>query len=159
TRRSSSTSSTIRGSITITRCSPQYADVEWTSWTRLPRPIASAGSSSSPTKAVTERGFYRKLTTSWPAPHAGHPSHPVSSKDEPLFFLGLRCHSCRLCSVRMTQSADQFALTGRAFKIQFRAEADIARGICCGRIEHVRSGDAAHFANVQELLAFVQLCM
>jgi len=59
----------------------------------------------------------------------------------------------------MTQSADQFALTGRAFKIQFRAEADIARGICCGRIEHVRSGDAAHFANVQELLAFVQLCM
>ena len=59
----------------------------------------------------------------------------------------------------MTQSADQFALTGRAFRIQFRAEADIARGICCGRIEHVRSGDAAHFATVQELLAFVQFCM
>jgi hypothetical protein len=59
----------------------------------------------------------------------------------------------------MTPSADQFALTGRAFRIQFRAEADIARGICCGRIEHVRSGDAAHFATVQELLAFVQFCM
>jgi hypothetical protein len=59
----------------------------------------------------------------------------------------------------MTQSADQFALTGRAFRIQFRAEADIARGICCGRIEHVRSGDAAHFATVEELLAFVQFCM
>jgi hypothetical protein len=59
----------------------------------------------------------------------------------------------------MTSSADQFALTGRAFRIQFRAEADITRGICCGRIEHVRSCDAAHFATVQELLAFVQFCM
>jgi len=59
----------------------------------------------------------------------------------------------------MTPPADQFALTGRAFRIQFRAEADIARGICCGRIEHVRSGDAAHFATVQELLAFVEFCM
>jgi hypothetical protein len=59
----------------------------------------------------------------------------------------------------MSSAADQFALLGRAFRIQFRAEADIERGICCGRIEHVRSGDAAHFATVQELLAFVQFCM
>jgi hypothetical protein len=47
------------------------------------------------------------------------------------------------------------ALTGRTFRIQFRAEADVARGVWAGRIEHLRSGDAAHFASIDELLAFV----
>jgi hypothetical protein len=46
-------------------------------------------------------------------------------------------------------------LTGRSFRVHFRDEADIARGVCSGRIEHVRSGDAAHFASIEELLAFV----
>jgi hypothetical protein len=27
--------------------------------------------------------------------------------------------------------------------------------VCQGRVEHVRSGDAAHFTSVEELLAFV----
>jgi hypothetical protein len=47
------------------------------------------------------------------------------------------------------------ALTGRTFRIQFRAEADVVRGVWAGRIEHLRSGDAAHFASIDELLAFV----
>jgi hypothetical protein len=46
-------------------------------------------------------------------------------------------------------------LAGRSFRIQFREEADIARSICSGRIEHLRSGDAAHFSTVEELLSFV----
>ena len=46
-------------------------------------------------------------------------------------------------------------LTGRSFRIQFREEADLARSICSGRIEHLRSGDAAHFSTVEELLSFV----
>ena len=46
-------------------------------------------------------------------------------------------------------------LTGRSFRVQFRDEADIAHGVCSGRIEHLRSGDAAHFSCIEELLAFV----
>ena len=56
----------------------------------------------------------------------------------------------------MSDTIDPRALTGRAFRIQFRAEADIALGVCTGRIEHVRSGDAAHFTSVQELFSFVE---
>jgi hypothetical protein len=59
----------------------------------------------------------------------------------------------------MTQKIDPCSLTGRTFRIQFRAEADISSGICSGRIEHVRSGDAAHFASFQELMAFIELCL
>jgi hypothetical protein len=59
----------------------------------------------------------------------------------------------------MSNTIDPRALTGRAFRIQFRAEADIAQGVCSGRIEHVRSGDAAHFTSVQELLSFVEFCL
>jgi hypothetical protein len=59
----------------------------------------------------------------------------------------------------MSDTIDPRALTGRAFRIQFRAEADIAQGVCTGRIEHVRSGDAEHFASVQELLSFVEFCL
>jgi len=46
-------------------------------------------------------------------------------------------------------------LAGRSFRLQFRAEADVARGVCSGRIEHLRSGDAAHFSSIEELLSFV----
>ena len=49
-----------------------------------------------------------------------------------------------------------FAFTGRAFRVQFGADADLAQGVCRGRIEHLRSGDAAHFTTVQELLTFVE---
>jgi hypothetical protein len=47
-------------------------------------------------------------------------------------------------------------LTGRSFRVQFRDEADLARGVCSGRIEHTRSGDAAHFGTIEELLTFVR---
>ena len=50
---------------------------------------------------------------------------------------------------------DSGAFTGRAFRVPFRANADPGRGVCCGRVEHLRSGDAAHFTSVEELLSFV----
>ena len=40
----------------------------------------------------------------------------------------------------------------RAFVIQLRADANLARGIVRGRVEHVLSGTAAHFRSVEELL-------
>jgi hypothetical protein len=43
----------------------------------------------------------------------------------------------------------------RAFVVQFRAEADIAHDRCTGRVEHVVSGQAPHFASLEELLAFI----
>ena len=48
-------------------------------------------------------------------------------------------------------------LTGRSFRVQFRADADIGRGACSGRVEHIRSGDAAHFSSAEELLSFLAL--
>jgi hypothetical protein len=44
---------------------------------------------------------------------------------------------------------------GRSFRVQFRADADIRRGDCSGRVEHIRSGDAAHFSSADELLSFL----
>ncbi len=43
----------------------------------------------------------------------------------------------------------------RAFVVQFRAETDIGQGGCKGRVEHVVSGQAARFASLEELLAFM----
>ena len=43
----------------------------------------------------------------------------------------------------------------RAFVVQFRAEADVGQGQCTGRVEHVVSGQAARFASLEELLAFI----
>ncbi len=42
-----------------------------------------------------------------------------------------------------------------AFVVQFRAETDVERGTCTGRVEHVVSGQATHFASLEELLAFI----
>jgi hypothetical protein len=42
-----------------------------------------------------------------------------------------------------------------AFVVQFRAETDVERGACTGRVEHVVSGQAAHFQSLEELLAFI----
>ncbi len=56
----------------------------------------------------------------------------------------------------MAWQTDSGAFTGRAFRVHFRADADLANGVCCGRVEHLRSGDAAHFTTVQELLSFVE---
>ena len=43
----------------------------------------------------------------------------------------------------------------RAFVVQFRAETDVKQGRFVGRVEHVVSGQAAHFASLEELLAFM----
>jgi hypothetical protein len=45
--------------------------------------------------------------------------------------------------------------TQRAFVIQFRPEADVKQGRFEGRVEHVASGQAAHFHSLDELLAFL----
>jgi len=42
-----------------------------------------------------------------------------------------------------------------AFVVQFRVETDLAQGRCTGRVEHVVSGQAAHFQSLEELLAFL----
>lgn len=56
----------------------------------------------------------------------------------------------------MDWRTDSGAFTGRAFRVHFRPDADLTKGLCCGRVEHLRSGDAAHFTTVGELLAFVE---
>jgi hypothetical protein len=43
----------------------------------------------------------------------------------------------------------------RAFLVQVHAEAEVARGRLAGRVEHVVSGQATHFASSLELLAFM----
>jgi hypothetical protein len=42
----------------------------------------------------------------------------------------------------------------RVFVVQFHTDAHIVRGPITGRVEHVVSGQATHFASVEELLAF-----
>ncbi len=42
-----------------------------------------------------------------------------------------------------------------AFVVQFRVETDLAQGRCTGRVEHVVSGQAAHFQSLEELVAFL----
>jgi hypothetical protein len=46
-------------------------------------------------------------------------------------------------------------LPHRAFVVQLREHADVARGQWTGRVEHVASGQAAHFQSLEELLAFI----
>jgi hypothetical protein len=43
----------------------------------------------------------------------------------------------------------------RAFVVQVHAAAAVAQGQLAGRVEHVLSGQAAHFHTLQELLAFI----
>ncbi|MGH7786384.1 MAG: hypothetical protein ACRERC_05925 [Candidatus Binatia bacterium] len=42
-----------------------------------------------------------------------------------------------------------------AFVVQFRTGTDLRAGAVRGRVEHVLSGRAAHFASVDDLLRFV----
>ena len=42
-----------------------------------------------------------------------------------------------------------------AFVVQFRAETELERGRWAGRVEHVVSGQATHFASLEELVAFM----
>jgi hypothetical protein len=43
----------------------------------------------------------------------------------------------------------------RAFVVQFHTETAVMRGRVSGRVEQVVSGQATHFASVEELLAFI----
>jgi hypothetical protein len=55
---------------------------------------------------------------------------------------------------RASQNLDHQALTNRRFLIQLRADADPVRGVYCGRVQHLRSGEAAHFDSLDQLAAF-----
>lgn len=46
--------------------------------------------------------------------------------------------------------------TNRAFVVQLSADADLKSGRIAGRVEHVVSGQAAHFYSLEELLAFME---
>ena len=43
----------------------------------------------------------------------------------------------------------------RAFVVQLLATAEVASGRLEGRVEHVVSGQAAHFSSLEDLLAFM----
>jgi hypothetical protein len=45
--------------------------------------------------------------------------------------------------------------TDRAFVVQFRADTDAKAGRFEGRVEHVGSGQVAHFQSLDELLTFM----
>jgi hypothetical protein len=49
---------------------------------------------------------------------------------------------------------DHQASTNRRFVIQLRIDADPASGVCRGRVQHLRSGEAAHFDSLEELALF-----
>ena len=57
----------------------------------------------------------------------------------------------------MASPADSIHLlpAQRAFLVQVHAEAEVAQGRLAGRVEHVVSGQATHFASPEELLAFI----
>ena len=43
----------------------------------------------------------------------------------------------------------------RAFVVQIHSEADVAQNEVRGRVEHIVSGQAAHFGTVEELWQFI----
>jgi hypothetical protein len=43
----------------------------------------------------------------------------------------------------------------RSFVVQLRADADIRGGVVTGRVEHVRSGAAAQFESVEQLMGWI----
>jgi hypothetical protein len=45
--------------------------------------------------------------------------------------------------------------SGRAFIVQLHAEADIAKGLCTGRVEHIVSYQATHFDALEALVTFM----
>ena len=52
-------------------------------------------------------------------------------------------------------TADRSLPVQRAFVVQLHATAVVAQGQLSGRVEHVLSGQAAHFETLDELLAFI----
>lgn len=57
----------------------------------------------------------------------------------------------------MPQDAERLAPLSvhRAFVVHFRTNSDVTQGRMAGRVEHVASGQATHFASLEELLAFI----
>lgn len=53
------------------------------------------------------------------------------------------------------RALDHQAGTRRIFMVHLRLDADPARGLVSGRIQHVQSNDAAHFDSTDELMAFI----
>jgi len=54
------------------------------------------------------------------------------------------------------QQAEKSSLSvHRAFVVHFRLSTNLARGPIEGRVEHVVSGQSAHFDSLKELLAFM----
>ena len=52
-------------------------------------------------------------------------------------------------------TADRPLPVQRAFVVQLHATAAVAQGQLRGRVEHVPSGEVAHFHTLDELLAFI----
>ena len=46
--------------------------------------------------------------------------------------------------------------SGRAFVVQFHAEADLAKGLFTGRVEHIVSYQATHFDSFEALVTFME---
>jgi len=44
----------------------------------------------------------------------------------------------------------------RSFVVQFHADAGASERRLAGRVEHLRSGDAAHFESLEDLLRFME---
>jgi hypothetical protein len=53
------------------------------------------------------------------------------------------------------QYEDHGSWTGRVFLVQLALDADPADGRFRGRVQHMRSSDAAHFETLEELAAFM----
>jgi hypothetical protein len=54
------------------------------------------------------------------------------------------------------RAPDQPSLpSGRAFIVQLHAEADIAKGLFIGRVEHIVSYQATHFDSLEALATFM----
>ena len=54
-----------------------------------------------------------------------------------------------------SQCLDQHRHVSRSFLVHLRTDADLAAGRIVGRVEHVHSGDAAHFQSIEELISFM----
>jgi len=59
----------------------------------------------------------------------------------------------------MSHNTDQQCLVSRTFLVHVRTDADIRHGRLLGRIEHVQSGDAAHFQSIDELVSFMTILL
>ena len=57
----------------------------------------------------------------------------------------------------MGTARDQLSLpTQRAFVVQLHSESKLAKGQFKGRVEHIVSGQSAHFSTMKALKAFMQ---